>query len=113
MLDGDIVAKGSNLSFGSIKVKGHALLCVISNKLCCEDTEGSVTAEFLYPNGTRVSADEVWAHGVYLTRGKQIIRLNHASGLAGASPPAGSYCCSVSTGEGTPKRSCVNLHDQP
>ena len=108
MLDGDIVEKDSNITFGSIQVKGHALLCVIPNKGCCEDTEGTITAEFLYPNGTHVSLD---AHGVYITRGKQIIRLNHVPGLANLSPPTGLYCCSVSTSDGT-KKSCVNLQSE-
>ena len=108
MLDGEIIEEDSNITFGSIQVKGQALLCVIPNKHCC-DTEGTVTAEFLYPNGTYLSAYEGCTDGMYITRGKHIVRLNHASGLAEVFPPAGSYCCSVSTGDGTEKRTCVNL----
>ena len=73
---------------------------MIPNKHCC-DTEGAVTAKFLYPNGTHVSADEGCTHGVYLIQGKQIIRLNYAFGFAGEGvfPPAGSYWGSIASSD--------------
>ena len=110
VLNGNVIESGSNLTFGLIKEKEHSLLCVTPNKQCCsnKETGGTVTAGFLYPNGTDVAVVDSCAEGVYVTRGKQVVRLNHVD-EPDESLPEGSYCCSLPASDGSTKKSCVNL----
>ena len=81
-----------------------ALLCVIHNKQCC-DADGAITADFHYPNGTHVAVDDAkYTHGVYITKGGNIVRLNYAD--VGVAPPSGPYCCSV---DDTGKIDCIYI----
>ena len=109
MLNGEVLERDSNLTFGRIMEGQRALLCVVPSRRSNE----TVVAEFLYPAGAAVSVPERCTHGLYLTRGNQVVGLNRVAGLANVTmpPPEGSYCCSVSTSDGTRKKSCINLQN--
>ena len=95
LLNGEVLSAGSSITFGQIGEGPQALLCVTTNKSCCDHE----TAQFLTPSNTPVQGDGA----LHVTMGRQIVRLNHASDTTALEE--GSYCCSVPNDE----RSCIDI----
>ena len=120
-LRGVIIYNNSYLNFGDIGgiIDDEALQCHTDNVNCCNNeliTEnGSVLAEWYYPNGSKVlSVDHtdnstndsyVSGDGIFTSRSQSVIRL-----LAGrGSTESGLYCCEILDQYGSSQTVCVNL----
>lgn len=98
LLNGEVLSAGSNVTFGQIGEGPQALLCVTTNKSCCDNE----TAQFLNPSNSPVQGDGA----LYVTMGRQVVRLNHASDTTETLLEEGSYCCSVKN-----ERSCIDIEN--
>lgn len=106
MLSGEVLSAESNITFREIGMEAQALLCVSANGSCCHD---DTTAQFLAPNGSPVRETHCSDDGMYVSKGKQTVRLNKHVGEA--PPEEGSYCCSIGGSDGTTETSCVNIRN--
>ena len=94
----------SNITFGDIADGPRALLCVTTR------SEEGLTLQFLSPSGDSVK--EASNGRLFVTKGQQIVRLNHNASAETATPPeTGSYCCSVRDGDADAQTSCVNIEN--
>ena len=101
LLNGETLANNSNIHYENITTGAQALFCVTTDTHCCESSNGGTG--FHYPNGT-VVGETPDASGLYLTRGKQIMRLNNVGGIG---LEEGQYCCTVS--HAADDNLCVNI----
>ena len=96
LLNGEVVSPNSTITFAQIKEGQQGLLCVTTNEGCCNASSNS-TAQFLSPSNVPVT--ETPGSGLYVSKGKQVVRLNRRHGPAWTEE--GTYCCSVHGRDGS------------
>jgi hypothetical protein len=89
LLNGEVLDANSTIKEEQIMEGVHALLCVTTNTHCCNGSSNS-SAQFLSPTDTPVT--ETPGSDLYVTKGKQMIRLNRSES---GSALEGMYCCSI------------------
>lgn len=106
LLNGEVLSAESHLVFANISEGAQALLCVTSNENCCDSSkDGDPIAQFLAPNNTSVT--EIPGSGLFVSKGKQAIRLNRR----GSIEKEGRYCCSIHHTDGGEQMNCVNINN--
>ena len=98
---GDVLSNNTNITVEYLGNNETALLCIVP------ELSSEVEAKFLWPNGT--SIENSASNQLYITRGKQIIRLNS---MTPSAVQSGNYCCIVSSRVKNPAPQCVHLYNR-
>lgn len=107
LLNGDVIANNTDIASTELGKDAQALLCVTNNEDCCAAADYSIMAMFLHPNGTSVGESQ--SENLYVTKGHQIIRLNHHGNVE---VEDGQYCCSVPNSQDNVETHCVNIKNK-
>lgn len=93
-MDARILVNNTAISIKELGQDANALLCVTDNKKCCfGDENNDFVADFRNPVGESIGSS--FNQGLYITKGRRIIRLNYRINAQASLVEVGQYCCTI------------------